>query len=132
MLLGAAGGLAVGAVGGALIANALDDSDSDHEHAAAPAPAPVTHTEYHEYHEYREAPPADPYAQDGPPAVLPPTDADGDSVSSSDREDVQEAREEYEEALAAANDSDASSSDQEELEEAREAYEEAYEEVYED
>ncbi|KAJ4324381.1 hypothetical protein N0V84_003943, partial [Fusarium piperis] len=135
MLLGAAGGLAVGAVGGALIANALNDSDSENEHAApAPAPAPttVTHTEYHEYHEYREAPPADPYAQDGPPAVLPPTDADGNSVSSSDREDVQEAREEYEEALAAANDSDASSSELEELEEAREAYEEAYEEVYED
>ncbi|EEU45249.1 uncharacterized protein NECHADRAFT_93840 [Fusarium vanettenii 77-13-4] len=134
MLLGAAGGLAVGAVGGALIANALDDSDSEHEHAA-PAPAPVTHTEYNEYNQYREAPPADyndPYAQDGPPAVLPPTDADGDSVSSSDREDVQEAREEYEEALADAADSDASSSDQEALEEAREEYEEAYEEVYED
>ena len=67
-----------------------------------------------------------------PPPVLPPTDADGDSVSSSDREDVQEARAEYEEALADANDSDASSSDQEALEEAREEYEEAYEEVYED
>lgn len=55
-----------------------------------------------------------------------PTDEDGDSVSSSDREDVQEAREEYEEALA---DSDASASD---VEEAREEYEETYEEVYED
>ena len=62
--------------------------------------------------------------------MLPPTDADGNSVSSSDREEVQEAREEYEEALAAANDSDASSSDQEALEETREEYEEAYDDVY--
>ncbi|MBO8584202.1 hypothetical protein INO15_13845, partial [Staphylococcus aureus] len=60
----------------------------------------------------------------GPPAVLPTTDADGNSVSSSDRESVQEAREEYEEALADVQDSDASSSDYEELEEAREEYEE--------
>lgn len=51
-------------------------------------------------------------------------------MSSSDREDVQEARENYEEALADANDSDASSSDQEALEEAREEYEEEYEDVY--
>ena len=74
------------------------------------------------------APPED----DMPPAVLPPTDADGDSVSSSDREDVEDAREDYEEALRDAADSDASSSDQEALEEAREEYEETYEEVYED
>ena len=64
--------------------------------------------------------------------MLPPTDADGDSVSSSDREEVEEAREKYEEALRDAQDSDASSSDLEELEEAREEYEEIYEEVYED
>lgn len=51
-------------------------------------------------------------------------------MSSSDREDVQDARAEYEEALAAAADSDASSSDHERLEEAREEYEETYEEVY--
>ena len=96
-----------------------DDSDDEHHGGGGYAPAPY----------------ADPYAQqnsDMPPPVLPPTDADGDSVSSSDREDVQEARAEYEEALADANDSDASSSDQEALEEAREEYEEAYEEVYED
>lgn len=123
MLIGAAGGLAVGAIGGALIANALDDSDD--EHHAAPAPVPAADPGYSR----NPAPPAeygDPYAQDGPPAVLPPTDEDGHSVSSSDREDVQEAREEYEEALA---DSDASHSD---IEEAREEYEETYEEVYED
>ena len=92
---------------------------------------------------YYGAPPEDdPYARsdpygappedDMPPAVLPPTDADGDSVSSSDREDVEDAREDYEEALRDAADSDASSSDQEALEEAREEYEETYEEVYED
>jgi len=52
--------------------------------------------------------------------VLPATDADGDSVSSSDRESVQEARDNYEEALA--NASEGSSSDQEEVEEAREEY----------
>lgn len=62
--------------------------------------------------------------------MLGPTDADGNSVSSSDREEVAEAREEYEEALAAAADSDASTSDEEALEEAREEYEEAYEDVY--
>lgn len=99
-----------------------DDSDDEHKHAAAPAAQP-------QYGGYQD-PYNDPYNQ--PPAVLPPTDADGSSVSSSDREEVQEAREEYEEALAAAADSDASSSDHERLEEAREEYEEAYEEVYED
>ncbi|KAK2040525.1 hypothetical protein LZ31DRAFT_40601 [Colletotrichum somersetense] len=120
MLLGAAGGLAVGAVGGALIANALDDSDDEHK-AAAAASAPQP-----QYGGYQ-----DPYADPNmPPAVLPPTDADGSSVSSSDREDVQEAREEYEKALADAADSDASSSDHERLEEAREEYEEEYEETY--
>ena len=61
---------------------------------------------------------------------MPATDAYGDEVSSSDRESVQEAREDYEEALAEAQDSDASSSEQEELEEAREEYEEEYEEAY--
>lgn len=64
------------------------------------------------------------------PATLPARDADGDSVSSSDREEVEEARERYEEALRDADSSSASSSDLEELEEAREEYEEAYEETY--
>lgn len=53
-------------------------------------------------------------------------------MDASDRESVRSAREDYEEALAAAQDSDASSSEQEELEEAREEYEEEYEETYED
>ncbi|PTB76789.1 hypothetical protein M440DRAFT_1354944 [Trichoderma longibrachiatum ATCC 18648] len=88
---------------------------------------PVIVNEYNnDYNEYNEN-----YSS-GPPAVLPPTDEDGNSVSSSDRESVQEAREEYEEALADAQDSDASSSDYEELAEAREEYEEEYEETYED
>jgi hypothetical protein len=51
-------------------------------------------------------------------------------VDSSDAESLQEAREDYNEALEAAQDSDASSSEQEELEEAREEYEEEYEEAY--
>lgn len=59
---------------------------------------------------------------------MPATDADGDSVSSSDREEVQEARADYEEALAEAS----SSSDASSVREAREEYEEAYEETYED
>jgi hypothetical protein len=63
--------------------------------------------------------------------VLPPTDRDGDSVSSSDREDVQDARAEYEDKLAEAQES-GDHSDWEEAQEAREEYEEAYEEVYED
>jgi molecular chaperone DnaK (HSP70) len=53
---------------------------------------------------------------------LPVDDADGNSVSSSDREDVQEARADYEDALAEGDKSD--------IEEAREEYEEQYEEVY--
>lgn len=57
-----------------------------------------------------------------PPPVLGPEDADGNSVSSSDREDVQDARANYEEALAEGDKSD--------IEEAREEYEEQYEEVY--
>lgn len=52
------------------------------------------------------------------PAALPERTASGGSVSSSDRESVQKAREEYE---------NASASDKEE---AREEYEEEYEETY--
>lgn len=65
-----------------------------------------------------------------PPPVLGAYDENGERVSDSDREDVQEARERYEEALAAAADSDASSSEAEELEEARQEYIEEYEEAY--
>lgn len=89
-----------------------------------PAPAPGIDDGYTAPHEEPGA--------DAPPAFLPATDADGNSVSSSDREDVQEARAEYEDALAAAADSDASSSDHEAAQEAYEEYQEQYEEVYED
>ncbi|KAG8163930.1 hypothetical protein KVR01_005848 [Diaporthe batatas] len=120
VMLGAAGGLAVGAIGGALIADALNDSD-DEEHRSAPPPQQsYDHSSYN-----------DQSYNDGPPAVLPPTDNDGDSVSSSDREDVQEARAEYEDKLAEAHES-GDHSDWEEAEEARQEYEEEYEEVYED
>ncbi|KAI0891074.1 hypothetical protein F4806DRAFT_337046 [Annulohypoxylon nitens] len=113
LLLGAAGGLAVGAIGGALIANALDDSSDDEKHASAPV--------------YTAPPPAPVYSE---PVYEPTYNAEGDYVDASDRESVRSAREDYEEALAKARDSDASSSDFEELEEAREEYEEEYEEAY--
>lgn len=58
--------------------------------------------------------------QASPPGVLPDETRSGSSVSSSDKEDVQEAREEYE---------DASASDKEE---ALENYEEEYKETYDD
>lgn len=64
--------------------------------------------------------------------VIPTHDVNGDEIDSSDRESLREARDNYEEAMEAAADSDASSSDLEELEEAREEYEEELEEVYED
>ncbi|KAI0395736.1 hypothetical protein F5Y17DRAFT_175241 [Xylariaceae sp. FL0594] len=107
-LLYAAGGLAVGAIGGAVIAQALDDSDSDSERHHYGAP-PVAAAAYE-------------------PAYY----AEGDYVDASDRESVASARERYEEAQRAAADSDASSSEEEELEEAREEYEEEYEEAYDD
>lgn len=128
-------------MGGALIHHALNDSDSSsdeegHKRYNAPPQTVVYEqtTIYQQQPAYQQEPAyhTDSYYGGGPPAVLPPTDADGHSVSSSDRESVQEARENYEEALAKANDSDASSSDYEELAEAREEYEEEYEETYED
>ncbi|EGR46892.1 uncharacterized protein TRIREDRAFT_122943 [Trichoderma reesei QM6a] len=124
LLLGAAGGVAAGLVGGALLHHALEDDSSSDEERPHYAPQPVIINEYNNDYDNDYS--------GGPPAVLPTTDADGNSVSSSDRESVQEAREEYEEALADVQDSDASSSDYEELEEAREEYEEEYEETYED
>jgi hypothetical protein len=53
----------------------------------------------------------------------------GEEIDSSDRESLQEARDDYEEALEEAASSSAGSSEREELEEAREEYEEEYEEV---
>ncbi|ROT36913.1 hypothetical protein SODALDRAFT_325481 [Sodiomyces alkalinus F11] len=130
VLMGAAGGLAVGAIGGALVANALNDSDNSGDEEA-PAPAPPAYYPPPEENYY--APPSEdeaPAFDSGPPPVLGAVDEDGNSISSGDRERVAEAREEYEEALVAAADSDAASSDHEAVEEAREAYEEAYQDVY--
>lgn len=101
--------------------NTCNTDDSDDEHRSAPPPA----------QSYDQGGYGDQSYGDQPPAVLPPTDADGDSVSSSDREDVQDARAEYEDKLAEAHES-GDHSDWEEAEEARQEYEEEYEEVYED
>lgn len=108
-----------------LATNVLPDDSDDEKHAAAAAPAAAAQPQYYSDPSYGQSygqqPQGYPPAVDSaPPAVLPATDAGGDSVSSSDREEVQEAREDYEEALA--NASEGSSSDQEEIQEAREAY----------
>ncbi|RMZ77406.1 hypothetical protein DV738_g4365, partial [Chaetothyriales sp. CBS 135597] len=109
------GGLAVGAIGGAIIAHELTEDDN---HAAAAAPAagygaapaagygapPADPS-------YGAAPAADPYAATMPPEV-PEETADGESISSSDQEELEERREE--------------------LEEAQEEYNEAVEEAYDD
>jgi hypothetical protein len=134
---GAAAGLAVGGIGGALIANALDDSDDEKPHAAAAAPsyapaptnyAPVPDPSYGGY----GAPSQDSYGYNAPAPVaqpsgyggsayepglyddapLPDETRSGSSVSSSDRESLEEKREE--------------------LREAQEEYEEEYAETYDD
>ncbi|KAK6436876.1 hypothetical protein LTR95_006933 [Oleoguttula sp. CCFEE 5521] len=122
MLYGA-GGLAAGTIGGALIANAMDD-DNHHGGAAQGQPQGYGGDCGYGQGGY-SAPPAG-----APPDTLPATDADGDNVSGSDREEMQDARADYEEAVAKA--SEGSSSDAEEVAEAREDYKEAYEETYED
>ena len=96
----------------------IDADDSDEErHVTNSAPMPL---QQYSDPSYGQQPYGAPAMASGPPGVLPATDADGDSVSSSDREEVQEARADYEEAIADA--SSGSSSDQEEIEEAREEY----------
>ncbi|KAL9027709.1 MAG: hypothetical protein Q9196_003804 [Gyalolechia fulgens] len=111
MLVAGAGGLAVGAVGGAMIEHAMDDDSSDEEHNPQPYQQQPTYVQQTTY--YQE--PAPPGSQ---PLEAPPP-GDHGSVSSSDKEDLAEAREDYE------NASDAS-----DREEAREEYNEAYEEAY--
>jgi hypothetical protein len=121
VLLGAAGGVAAGLVGGALLHHALEDSDSDREDERPHyiPPQPVIVDEYREEYSYNDD--------------LPTRDEEGRYVSESDRESVEEARERYEEARLDVEDSSSpSSSDYEELEEAREEYEEEYEETYDD
>lgn len=122
----AAGGLAAGAVGGALIGHAMgDDSDSDHggttHYASQPSYAaqPPMQQQQQAY--------ADPYADPTlAPAAgeLPDETHSGSSVASSDKEDVEEAQEDYQEALRDGDHSD--------IEEAREDYQEEYEETYDD
>jgi hypothetical protein len=62
---------------------------------------------------YGAPPPADPYASSAYPPPVPTHDADGSSISSSDRESLEEkrqelieAQEEYNEEVAEAYDSD--------------------------
>jgi hypothetical protein len=64
--------------------------------------------------------------QSAPPMQgdLPDETHSGSSVSGSDKEDVEEAREDYQEAVKEGSQSD--------IEEAREEYEEQYEETYDD
>ena len=111
MLLGAAGGLAAGA----LIANAFDGIlTRDPTICSMLTGLPDDSNEYHSYRQ-------------GAPVQAPPY---AGSVSDGDRESVEEAREEYEEALDDARSSSASSSDHERLEEAREEYYSEQEEAY--
>ncbi|KAL8950013.1 MAG: hypothetical protein Q9222_003922 [Ikaeria aurantiellina] len=105
MLAAGAGGLAVGALGGAAVGHAMGDDSSDDGHAYQQQPAYVQQ-------------PAPGY-QDPAAAPLEAPPPDSGSASSSDVEDLAEAREDY------ANASDAS-----DREEAREEYEEQYEETY--
>ncbi|RFU78550.1 hypothetical protein TARUN_3680 [Trichoderma arundinaceum] len=128
LLLGAAGGVAAGLVGGAILHHVFSDDSDDEERRqeyAQQAPSQTVIVNEYNTNEYNDS-----YYDGGAPGILPARDAEGNYVSESDRESVQEAREEYEEALADAQDSSASSSDYEELAEAREEYYEEYEETY--
>ncbi|KAL8753777.1 MAG: hypothetical protein Q9199_004799 [Rusavskia elegans] len=114
MLAAGAGGLAVGAVGGAMVGHAMGDDSSDDEHRGySQQPSYVQQPGYAQQQQPGY------YQEPGPPPLEAPPPGDHSSVSSSDKEDLAEAREDYE------NASDAS-----DREEAREEYEEAYEEAY--
>ncbi|KAK3109781.1 hypothetical protein LTR53_016585 [Teratosphaeriaceae sp. CCFEE 6253] len=118
MVLAGGAGLA----GGALLANAFDDDDEHHNSGSA-----QQQQQQQGYTDPDAPPPAD--------APLPTRDEDGDSVSGSDRESVQDAQEDVrdaqEEVAEASSESDRESA-QEELEEAQGEYREEYEETYED
>ncbi|KAL8768740.1 MAG: hypothetical protein Q9209_005158 [Squamulea sp. 1 TL-2023] len=107
MLAAGAGGLAVGAVGGAMVGHAMGEDSSDEEH----------HDSYQQQPSYGQQPVY--YQEPAPPPLEPPPPDDHSSVSSSDKEDLAEAREDYENASHASD-----------RQEAREEYEEAYEEAY--
>lgn len=120
MMLGAAAGLAVGAVGGALVMDALGES-LEYETLSRLTFILTKSLQLDDDDEHRPPPPA----EFQPPAEPPLAEnAYGEPISHSDRESIASAREEYQEAL---HDSDASSSD---VEEAREEYEEEVEEAY--
>lgn len=150
----AAGGLAVGAVGGALMGHALgmslvtlhiptiylfqwiwninkppphpgDDSDSDHGGASHYTSQPSGYGQQQPYPGGGGGggggdPSAPPLTGD-----LPDETRSGSSVSGSEKEDVEEAREDYQEELRKGG-------SQSDIEEAREEYQEEYEETYED
>ncbi|KAK8145965.1 hypothetical protein G3M48_003788 [Beauveria asiatica] len=134
MALGAVAGLAAGAAGSYLFGKAEDAVEDKFDKIEERLDGVENRVE--DRVDYAKEDVEDRVYRDGDrweapiPAVLPAHDIDGDSVSSSDREEVEEARARYEEALRDAASSSASSSDLEELEEAREEYEEAYEETY--
>lgn len=139
MIAGAVGGLAAGGLIGHAIRKELveenpkyskapdvsnhltrvnsdgDSSDEEHHH-----PTASTETGY-----YQPNPSSSGQAPAPAAAPLPDQTVDGDSVSGSDKESVEEARQEYEEAVA---DGDSRS----DVEEAREEYQEEYEETYDD
>ncbi|PBP19981.1 hypothetical protein BUE80_DR009210 [Diplocarpon rosae] len=95
MMLGAAGGLAVGAVAGVLVANALSKIPSSN---IAHVASEQVHADDDDHEDSR--------AESGGEAPLPDVDHDGSSVSSSDQEEVEEARQEFEEAYEEAYGSD--------------------------
>lgn len=89
-------------------------SDSEHQRVAAASAAPLAGDQQGQPQYYQ-----DPALSSAP---LPDETASGSSVSSSDRESVEEAREDYQHELA--------SGDRSDIEEAREEYEEEVEETY--
>ena len=118
-----------------------DDSSDDEHHGHKKNSSHAAYASYHpaSYHATPGAAPIiyetdnyynDPAPEAPLPGVIPTQDAYGEEIDSSDRESLQEARDDYEEALEDAASSSASSSDHEEVEEAREEYEEEYEEAY--
>ncbi|ERF75764.1 hypothetical protein EPUS_01594 [Endocarpon pusillum Z07020] len=109
----------MGAAAGGL---AGDDSDSDHEHGAGHYAPQLSgcNQQPMQQQPYQAGDPSLPSQED----ELPDETRSGSSVSGSDKEDVEEAREEYREALEEGDDSD--------IEEAREEYEEEFEETYND
>lgn len=149
LIAGAAAGVAAGAVGGAVLAEALGQPYLSSFHmqffrpylSSIPTIQHLTRKLYWQIHptpdsddEHHGGAAHGGYASGGtyvPPGQynqlqepLPDETHDGSSVSSSDKEDVEEAKEDYEEALK--------SGDKEDIEEAREEYQEEYEETYED